>query len=275
MENKIEIKCENISKVYGNDKDGNSKVIALQNVNFSIKKGEFVFILGPSGAGKSTLLNILGGMDSATDGKYYLSDKDVTAMKYKELSNFRRTDIGFVFQFYNLVPTLTAYENVYLATSELNRIAISGLELNDELIAKLVSSLNAISFDTLFNTLLKSHDASAKIAQYFDANSIEESVFLAALYKSFYRLFLIHSGLKLKPNAKLQEFLGYAPPPHLEAELKAQASRFSLPMFYDIFAHLNACDYELKKPKNFMDKELFLRSELLKLSSIIAKHSKH
>lgn len=117
MENKIEIKCENISKVYGNDKDGNSKVIALQNVNFSIKKGEFVFILGPSGAGKSTLLNILGGMDSATDGKYYLNDKDVTAMKYKELSNFRRTDIGFVFQFYNLVPTLTAYENVYLASS--------------------------------------------------------------------------------------------------------------------------------------------------------------
>ena len=117
MENKIEIKCENISKVYGNDKDGNSKVIALQNVNFSIKKGEFVFILGPSGAGKSTLLNILGGMDSATDGKYYLNDKDVTAMKYKELSNFRKTDIGFVFQFYNLVPTLTAYENVYLASS--------------------------------------------------------------------------------------------------------------------------------------------------------------
>ena len=117
MENKIEIKCENISKVYGNDKDENSKVIALQNVNFSIKKGEFVFILGPSGAGKSTLLNILGGMDSATDGKYYLNDKDVTAMKYKELSNFRRTDIGFVFQFYNLVPTLTAYENVYLASS--------------------------------------------------------------------------------------------------------------------------------------------------------------
>ena len=86
---------------------------------------------------------------------------------------------------------------------------------------------------------------------------------------------LIHSGLKLKPNAKLQEFLGYALPAHVEAELKAQASRFSLPMFYDIFAHLNACDYELKKPKNFMDKELFLRSELLKLSSIIAKHSKH
>lgn len=166
-------------------------------------------------------------------------------------------------------------ENVYLATSELNRIAISGLALNDELIAKLVSSLNAISFDTLFNTLLKSHDASAKIAQYFDANSIEESVFLAALYKSFYRLFIVHSGLKLKPNAKLQEFLGYALPAHVEAELKAQASRFSLPMFYDIFAHLNACDYELKKPKNFMDKELFLRSELLKLSSIIAKHSKH
>lgn len=166
-------------------------------------------------------------------------------------------------------------ENVYLSASELNRIAISGVPLNDELIAKLVSNLNALSFDMLFNTLLKSRDASAKIAQYFDANNIEEGVFLAALYKSFHRLFLVHSGLKLKPGAKLQEFLGYALPPHVETELKAQANRFSLPMFYDIFAHLNACDYELKKPKNFMDKELFLRSALLKLSGIIAKHSKH
>lgn len=166
-------------------------------------------------------------------------------------------------------------ENAYLATAELNRIAISGAELNDELIAKLVSNLNALSFDTLFNTLLKSRDASAKIAQYFDANNIEEGVFLAALYKSFHRLYLVHCGLKLKPGAKLQEFLGYALPPHVETELKAQARRFSLPMFYDIFAHLNACDYELKKPKNFMDKELFLRSELLKLSGIIAKHSKN
>ena len=117
MEDKVEIRCENISKIYGNAKDENSQVVALKDVNFTINKGEFVFILGPSGAGKSTLLNILGGMDYATSGKYYLNDKDITAMKYKELSNFRKEDIGFVFQFYNLVPTLTAYENVYLASS--------------------------------------------------------------------------------------------------------------------------------------------------------------
>lgn len=116
-EKQTEIKCENITKIYGNEKDGSSQVCALKDVNFTINKGEFVFILGPSGAGKSTLLNILGGMDSATSGNYFLNEKNVTAMKYKELSNFRREDIGFVFQFYNLVPTLTAYENVYIASS--------------------------------------------------------------------------------------------------------------------------------------------------------------
>lgn len=167
-------------------------------------------------------------------------------------------------------------ENVYLATSELNRIASIGASLNDELIAKLVSNLNALSFDTLFDTLLKSRDASAKIAQYFDANSTDETAFLNALYKSFHRLFLVHCGLKLKPGSSIASLLGLQRlPQNVEIELRAQASRFSLSMFYDIFAHLNACEYELKKPKNFMDKELFLRSELLKLSSIIAKHSKN
>ena len=112
LELEKELVCENIGKVYGNAKKNEAQVVALKNASFSIDKGEFVFILGPSGAGKSTLLNILGGMDKATSGKYILAGKDVTAMNEKELSKFRRTEIGFVFQFYNLMPSLTAYENV-------------------------------------------------------------------------------------------------------------------------------------------------------------------
>ncbi len=117
MEEKSELVISNIGKVYGNKKKGEQEVIALDDVNFKINKGEFVFILGPSGAGKSTLLNILGGMDKATTGKYFLNDKDITSLNEKDLAKFRQHDIGFVFQFYNLISSLTAYENIYLASS--------------------------------------------------------------------------------------------------------------------------------------------------------------
>ena len=117
MEEKSELVISNIGKVYGNKKKGEQEVIALEDVNFKINKGEFVFILGPSGAGKSTLLNILGGMDKATTGKYFLNDKDITSLNEKDLAKFRQHDIGFVFQFYNLISSLTAYENIYLASS--------------------------------------------------------------------------------------------------------------------------------------------------------------
>lgn len=117
MEEKSELVISNIGKVYGNKKKGEQEVIALEDVNFTINKGEFVFILGPSGAGKSTLLNILGGMDKATTGKYFLNDKDITSLNEKDLAKFRQHDIGFVFQFYNLISSLTAYENIYLASS--------------------------------------------------------------------------------------------------------------------------------------------------------------
>lgn len=112
-----ELILENIGKTYGNKKKGDQEVVALRSVSFSIKKGEFVFILGPSGAGKSTLLNILGGMDKATTGKYILNGKEVTSLNEKDLAKFRQNDIGFVFQFYNLISSLTAYENIYLASS--------------------------------------------------------------------------------------------------------------------------------------------------------------
>ena len=108
------IKVNNVSKIYGKDE---LEVKALDNVSFQIEKGEFVVILGSSGAGKSTLLNILGGMDVATKGEYVLDSKSVTSFKEKDLQEFRRENIGFVFQFYNLLNNLTALENVEIAAS--------------------------------------------------------------------------------------------------------------------------------------------------------------
>jgi putative ABC transport system ATP-binding protein len=94
-----------------------NEVRALSDVSFTIPQGELVVVLGASGAGKSTLLNILGGMDNASSGQYLVNNKDVVQYNAKELSQFRRKDIGFVFQFYNLMPNLTAEENVLLAAS--------------------------------------------------------------------------------------------------------------------------------------------------------------
>ena len=94
---------------------GETKIRALDGADFSVKKGELAVILGSSGAGKTTALNILGGMDTPTTGAVWVDGKDIAKYKKKELTGYRRTDIGFVFQFYNLVPNLTALENVELA----------------------------------------------------------------------------------------------------------------------------------------------------------------
>ena len=107
------IRLENITKIY---KMGEVQIRALNNISFSIDKGQFVVIVGPSGAGKSTVLNILGGMDSPTSGRLMVDNKDIGKYSPKELITYRRYDIGFVFQFYNLVQNLTALENVELAT---------------------------------------------------------------------------------------------------------------------------------------------------------------
>ena len=106
------IVVKNIVKEYGTD---NNKVIANDSISFEIDEGEFVVILGPSGAGKSTLLNIIGGMDSATSGSINVFGKEIVGLNDKELTKYRREDIGFVFQFYNLIPNLTVLENVELA----------------------------------------------------------------------------------------------------------------------------------------------------------------
>ena len=106
------VKLEKVSKIY---KMGEVEIRAVNEIEFSLDKGEFVVIVGPSGAGKTTVLNILGGMDTATSGHVWVDGKDIAKYSGKQLTSYRRDDIGFVFQFYNLVPNLTATENVELA----------------------------------------------------------------------------------------------------------------------------------------------------------------
>lgn len=106
------VKVENVSKIYGSKE---IKIVAVDEISFEISRGEFVVIVGPSGAGKTTVLNILGGMDTATSGRVWIDGKDIVKYNSRQLTGYRREDIGFVFQFYNLVPNLTALENVELA----------------------------------------------------------------------------------------------------------------------------------------------------------------
>lgn len=106
------VSFQNVNKIY---KTGEVEISALRDVNFEIQKGEFCVIVGASGAGKTTILNILGGMDSLTTGKVFLDGQEISLYDKKQLTTYRRYDIGFVFQFYNLVQNLTALENVELA----------------------------------------------------------------------------------------------------------------------------------------------------------------
>ncbi len=106
------VRFEGVKKVY---RMGEVEIEALRDATFAVEKGELCVIVGPSGAGKTTLLNILGGMDTLTEGRVFLGDEEVSAYPPRQLTAYRRHDIGFVFQFYNLVPNLTALENVELA----------------------------------------------------------------------------------------------------------------------------------------------------------------
>ena len=107
------VEFENVSKYY---QTGSVRIAAADRLNFYVDKGEFCIIVGPSGAGKTTLLNILGGMDTCDEGHVWLDGQDVSRFSEKELTQYRRYDVGFVFQFYNLVQNLTALENVELAS---------------------------------------------------------------------------------------------------------------------------------------------------------------
>lgn len=119
------INFENVSRIYEN---GDHKQKALDHVNMSLEEGKFVVILGPSGAGKSTLLNLLGGLDSPTEGKITVNGKDISGLSGNELADYRASTVGFVFQFYNLIPTLTVHENVTLV-KEIAPNALSATEM--------------------------------------------------------------------------------------------------------------------------------------------------
>ncbi|MBF7121243.1 ABC transporter ATP-binding protein [Pediococcus pentosaceus] len=108
------IEVKNESKVY---QMGETKIFANRDVNFEVEEGKVTVILGPSGAGKSTVLNMLGGMDSPTSGQIMIDNMDIATFNDRQLTNYRRHDVGFVFQFYNLIPNLSTLENVELATS--------------------------------------------------------------------------------------------------------------------------------------------------------------
>jgi putative ABC transport system ATP-binding protein len=126
------LRVEHLSKTYGS---GENLVKALDDVSFSVQKGEFVAIIGPSGSGKSTLLHILGGVDQPTSGKVYLDGKDVYAQNDTELAIFRRREVGLIYQFYNLIPVLTVTENMTLP------VLLDGRKVNEERLEELLTVL--------------------------------------------------------------------------------------------------------------------------------------
>ena len=119
------VQFEDVSKIYVS---GDHVLRALDHVSFSLDEGKFVVILGPSGAGKSTLLNLLGGLDTPSEGKIVVAGRDVSELTDNELADYRASKVGFVFQFYNLIPTLTVYENVALV-SEISENALDAKEM--------------------------------------------------------------------------------------------------------------------------------------------------
>ena len=121
------LKVENLTKVYGKD---NNKVVALDNVSFTVEKGEFVAIVGASGSGKSTLLHLIGGVDTPTSGKVFIDGQDIYKLNSDKLAIFRRREVGLIYQFYNLIPILTVEENITLPLELDNRKA-DKFELNE------------------------------------------------------------------------------------------------------------------------------------------------
>ncbi|WP_342561413.1 ABC transporter ATP-binding protein [Paenibacillus sp. FSL R7-0345] len=124
---------ENLSKIYGT---GESAVKALDDVSFSVQKGEFVAIIGPSGSGKSTLLHMLGGVDRPTGGKVYVQDTDMYTLNETQLAIFRRRQIGLIYQFFNMIPVLTVEENITLP------LLLDQQKVDQKQLANLVSTLN-------------------------------------------------------------------------------------------------------------------------------------
>ncbi len=122
------VKFDNVTKIYTS---GDHELKALNKVSFTLDEGRFVVILGPSGAGKSTLLNLLGGLDSPSEGTITVNGKDISTLSDNELADYRAATVGFVFQFYNLIPTLTVYENVELVL-EISENALDAKQMIEE-----------------------------------------------------------------------------------------------------------------------------------------------
>lgn len=118
MDNNFYVEIKNVTKVYG---EGEGLAYALNDISLNIKKGEFVTIVGESGSGKTTLLNILGAIDYPTKGEVIVNGKDITKFKEKELTNYRKNDVGFVYQFFNLINDITALQNVMIVTGYKNK----------------------------------------------------------------------------------------------------------------------------------------------------------
>ncbi len=127
------LRAEHISKIYGS---GENKVVALDDVSFSVLKGEFVAIIGASGSGKSTLLHILGGVDRPTSGKVYLDDKDVYRQNDENLAIFRRRQVGLIYQFYNLIPVMNVVENITMP------LLLDGRKVNREKLEEMLDILS-------------------------------------------------------------------------------------------------------------------------------------
>ena len=121
------LKVDNLTKVYGKD---NNKVVALDNVSFTVEKGEFIAIVGASGSGKSTLLHLIGGVDTPTSGKVFIDGQDIYKLNSDKLAIFRRREVGLIYQFYNLIPILTVEENITLPL-ELDNRKVDKFELNE------------------------------------------------------------------------------------------------------------------------------------------------
>ncbi len=139
------LKTSNLKKYYEN---GENLVKAIDNANIDIKEGEFVAIVGKSGSGKSTLLHMMGGLDNPTEGKVYINDKDIFSLKEEELAIFRRKNIGFIFQNFNLIPSLNVWENITLP------VGLDGKEINKPFVTDIINSLGLESkVDALPNTL--------------------------------------------------------------------------------------------------------------------------
>lgn len=151
------LKCDNIRKVYGS---GGNQVMALNGINLSVEKGEFVAIIGASGSGKSTLLHILGGVDTPTEGRVMVEGTDISTMNRTQAAIFRRRKVGLVYQFYNLIPTLTVRKNILMP------LMLDKKKVNQEYFEQVVSSLGiADKLDFLPNQLSGGQQQRAAIAR--------------------------------------------------------------------------------------------------------------